>query len=123
MELGHDFSLNYAFHWDEPISAVQQESIASYGNDEDRVRLAGHPSVSPLTLEALAQALSPEVRLAAAQNRLTPLESLARLYRDHDRVVKAAATEAIAELPELQRAQVRGMVESPIQRLRARLSA
>ena len=123
MELGHDFSLEYAFHWDQPISALQQESIAGYGNDEDRIRLADHFSVTATTLEALAQALSPEVRLAAAQNPLTPHESLARMSHDHDRAVKAAANEAISELPELQRAQVRGMVESPMQRLKARLSA
>jgi hypothetical protein len=123
MELGQDFSLDYAFHWDQPISAVQQESIAGYGNDEDRVRLAGHFSVTAVTLEALAQALSPEVRLAVAQNPLMPLECLARMSHDHDRAVKAAANEAINKLPELQRAQVRGMIESPMQRLRARLSA
>ena len=123
MELGHEFSLDYAFRWDAPISTVQQESITTFAADEDRIRLARHFSVTIASLEVLARALSPEVRLAAAQNPLTPLESLARLSRDHDRAVKAAASEAIAELPQLQQAQVSAMVVSPMQRLRSRLSA
>ena len=123
MELGHEFSLAYAFQWDAPINAVTQESIATYGSDEDRVRLATHSSVSIASLEAMAEVSSAEVRLAVAQNPLTPLECLARMSHDHDRAVKLAAIDVISELPVQERAAIRGMAESPMQRLRARLSA
>jgi Leucine rich repeat variant len=121
MELGQDFSLDYAFHWDLPITAVTQQSIATYGNDEDRIRLAKHFSVNIASLESMAQATAAEVRLAVAANPLTPLESLARLSRDHDRAVKAAANEAIGGLSDEQQAAVREMLASPIRRLRSRL--
>ena len=123
MELGREFSLDFAFHWDQPISAAQQESIATYGNDEDRIRLAAHFSVTVKSLEAMATVPSPELQIAVANNPLTPLESLARMSHAHTRAVKIAANGVINELPEPQRIMVRSMVESPIQRLRARLSA
>jgi Leucine rich repeat variant len=122
MELGQEFSLDYAFHWDLPITAVQQESIATYGNDEDRIRLAQHFSVNIASLESMAGVSSPEVRLAVAGNPLTPLEPLAKLSHDRDRAVKAAASEAIAALPEEQQVALRGMVTTPVQRLKSRLS-
>jgi HEAT repeat protein len=122
MELGHEFSLEYAFHWDEPISAVTQQSIATFGNDEDRVRLAAHFSVNIISLESLAEVSSAEVRLAVAKNPLTPLEPLARLFHDRDRAVRAAASETISELPTEQQAALRGMVVSPMKRLRSRLN-
>jgi hypothetical protein len=121
MELGQDFSLDYAFHWDLPITAVQQESISTFGNDEDRIRLAQHFSVTMVSLESMSDVSSPEVRTAVASNPLTPLESLAKLSHDSDRAVKAAAITAISELPEQQQAAVRGMVVSPMQRLKSRL--
>jgi hypothetical protein len=121
MELGQEFSLDYAFHWDLPITAVQQESIATYGNDEDRIRLARHFSVNIASLESMAVVSSAEVRRVVAGNTLTPLESLAKLSRDADRAVKAAALEAINELPAEQQATLRGMDVSPMQRLRSRL--
>lgn len=120
MELGQEFSLAYAFQWDAPISAITQESIATYGSDEDRILLANHFSVTSASLEALAQALSPDVRVAVANNPVTPLESLARMSRDHSRDVKAVANAAIDDLPEPQRAAVRAMVETPMQRLKSR---
>ena len=123
MELGHEFSLAYAFEWNAPISLVTQEAITTYGSDDDRIRLAEHFSVTVASLEALCEVPSPEVRLAVARNPLTPLESLARMSHDHDHAVKAAANEAISELPEVQRAQVRGMVESRMKRLKARFGA
>ena len=121
MELGQEFSLDYAFHWDLPITAVQQESIATYGNDEDRIRLARHFSVNIAALESMAVVSSAEVRRVVAGNPLTPLEPLAKLSRDSDRAVKAAALEAINELPAEQQAILRGMDVSPMQRLRSRL--
>jgi hypothetical protein len=121
MELGQEFSLDYAFHWDLPITAVQQESIATYGNDEDRIRLAQHFSVSITSLEAMSSVSSAEVRRVVAANPLTPLEPLAKLSHDADRAVKAAALEAIAALPEEQQVALREMVVSPMQRLRSRL--
>jgi hypothetical protein len=122
MELGQEFSLDYAFHWDLPITAVQQESIATYGNDEDRIRLAQHFSVNIASLESMAGVSSPEVRVAVAGNPLTPLEPLARLAHDRDRAVKAAALEAISGLPEAQQAALRAMNVSPMQRLKSRMS-
>ena len=121
MELGQEFSLDYAFHWDLPITAVQQESIATYGNDEDRIRLAQHFSVNVASLESMAVVSSAEVRRVVAGNPLTPLEPLAKLSRDADRAVKAAALAAINELPAEQQDALRGMDVSPMQRLRSRL--
>jgi hypothetical protein len=121
MELGQEFSLDYAFSWDQPISAVTQQSIATFGSDADRVRLANQFSVTIASLGSMAEVSSAEVRLAVAGNPLTPLESLAKLSRDHDRAVKAAAIEAVSELPEEQQAELRGMVVSPMQRLTSRL--
>jgi Leucine rich repeat variant len=121
MELGREFSLDYAFHWDQPISAMTQQSIATFGNDEDRIRLANHPSVSIASLESMAEVSSAEVRVAVASNPLTPLESLAKLSHDHDRAVRAAAMDAVRELPAEQQAALRGMVVSPMQRLTSRL--
>ena len=123
MALGQDFSLSYEFHWDLPISATTQESIASFGSDEDRIRLAGHFSVSVATLEAMAALESPEVQLAVASNPATPVEALAHMASDHSRVVRSAANEAIEQLPGPQRAAARSMVGSRMQRLRSRLGA
>ena len=123
MELGHEFSLAYAFEWNAPISVMTQESITTYGSDDDRVRLAEHFSVTIASLEALSELSSPEVRLAVARNPLTPLQSLARMSHDPDHAVKAAVNDAINDLPDVQRVQVRGMIESPMQRLKARFRA
>jgi hypothetical protein len=123
MELGQEFSLDYAFHWDQPISAVQQESIATYGNDEDRIRLANHPSVSVKALEAMAAVPSPEVQLAVAANPSTPVEALALMASDHSRVVRAAAAEAIDQLDGPAREAAKALTQSRMQRLRSRLSA
>ena len=123
MELGQDFSLDYEFHWDLPISATTQESIASFGSDEDRIRLAGHFSVSVATLEAMAALESPEVQLAVASNPATPVEALALMARDHSRIVRSAANDVIDHLAGPQRDAARSMVGSPMQRLRSRLGA
>jgi Leucine rich repeat variant len=123
MELGQDFSLAYSFHWDAPIGAATQESIAAYGSDEDRIRLASHFSVTANTLELLAVVPSPEVRLAVANNPATPWEALARMTHDHTRDVKLAANAAIDHLPDTQRSAARAMVVSPIKRLKSRLGA
>jgi hypothetical protein len=122
MELGQDFSLDYSFHWENAISAAAQESIAAYGSDEDRIHLAGQFSVTPDTLELLAAVPSPEVRLAVAANPATPWEALARMTHDHTREVKVAAIEAIEQLPDTQRTSARAMVDSPMRRLKSRLS-
>ena len=123
MELGQDFSLDYSFHWELPIGAATQESIATYGSDEDRIRLAGHFSVSVAALEAMAALPSPEVQLAVASNPATPVEALALMASDHSRLVRSAANEAIEHLAGPQRAVARAMVESPLRRLKSRLSA
>jgi hypothetical protein len=120
MELGHEFSLAYAFQWDAPISDITQESITTYGSDEDRLRLANHFSVSSASLDALAQCTSAEARIAVANHPSTSLESLARLARDHTRQVRVATNIAINHLPVRERAEVRTLIESPIQRLKAR---
>ena len=80
MELGQESSLDCPFHWDQPISAMQQESIATYGNDEGRIHLAGHVSVTPKTLEAMAAMPSPAVQLAVASNPARRL-GLSRRWR------------------------------------------
>jgi hypothetical protein len=121
MELGQDFSLDYSFHWELPISAATQESIATYGSDEDRIRLAGHFSVSVAALEAMAALPSPEVQLAVVNNPATPVEALALMASDHSRLVRSAANEAIEHLAGPQRAAARAMTESPMRRLRSRL--
>ena len=123
MELGQNFSLDYAFHWDQPISAVQQESIATYGNDEDRIRLDQHFSVSVKALEAMAAVPSPEVQLAVANNPATPVEALAMMASDHSRVVRSAANEAIDQLEGPQREAAKALTRSRTQRLRSRLRA
>jgi xanthine/CO dehydrogenase XdhC/CoxF family maturation factor len=123
MELGHEFSLAYSFHWELPISSTAQESIAAYGTDEDRIRLAGHFSATPDTLELLSEVPSPEVRLAVTNNPATPWEALARMTHDHARDVKVAANAAIEHLPDSQRNAARAMVASPMRRLRSRFSA
>jgi hypothetical protein len=123
MELGQEFSLDYAFHWDLPITAVQQESIATYGNDEDRIRLAQHFSVSVKSLEAMATVPTPEVRLAVVANPATPVEALAQLASDHSRVVRAAAHEAIDKLEGPARDAAKALTRSRMQRLRSRLGA
>jgi carboxylesterase type B len=123
MELGQDFSLAYTFHWDQPISTSTQESIAAYGSDEDRIRLVGHSSVTVATLGLLAMVPSPVVRLAVADNPATPPEALALIANDHSRAVRAAGNAAIENLPEAERDAARALVESPMQRLKSRLTA
>jgi hypothetical protein len=123
MELGQEFSLDYAFHWDQPISAVQQESIATYGNDEDRIRLANHPSVSVKSLEAMSAVPSPNVQVIVAANPLTPVEALAAMASDHSRIVRAAASDAIDHLEGPQREAAKALTQSRMQRLRSRLGA
>jgi hypothetical protein len=123
MELGQDFSLDYSFHWELPISATTQESIASYGSDEDRIRLAGHFSVSVAALEAMAALPSPEVQLAVASNPATPVEALALMASDHDRGVRSAANEAIEHLAAPQRVAARELTQSRMKRLRSRFGA
>ena len=123
MELGQDFSLDYSFHWELPISAAAQESIATYGSDEDRIRLAGHFSVSVAALEAMAALPSPEVQLAVANNPATPVEALALMAGDHSRLVRSAANEAIEHLAAPQRAAARDLTQSRMKRLRSRLTA
>jgi hypothetical protein len=123
MDLGQDFSLDYSFHWENPISPAAQESIAAYGSDEDRILLAGHFSVTTDTLELLAAVPSPDARIAVANNTATPWEALARMTHDHTRDVKVAATAAIEHLPDTQRGAARAMVESPMRRFKSRLGA
>jgi hypothetical protein len=123
MELGQDFSLAYAFHWDQPISTSTQESIAAYGSDEDRIRLASHSSVTVATLGLLAMVPSPTVRIAVADNAATPPEVLALIANDHSRSVRVAGNAAIDLLPEAERDAARALVESPMQRLRSRFTA
>jgi hypothetical protein len=120
MELGHEFTLAYAFQWDAPISEMTQQSITTYGSDEDRLRLAGHFSVSAASLDALAQVASTEARIAVAYHPATSLESLARLARDHTRAVRVAANSTINHLPADERAEVRAMIESPMQKFKSR---
>jgi hypothetical protein len=123
MDLGQDFSLDYEFHWDEPIDGPVQEAIATYGNDEDRIHLAGHFSVSVAALELMAAVPSPEVQLAVAENPATPVEALAKMASDHSRVVRSAANDAIAQLAEPQREAARSLTQSRVQRLRSRISS
>jgi hypothetical protein len=115
-----EFSLNQEFDWDSPIPATAQAAVALYGNDEDRLRLIAHESVTPGTLESLALVPTIEVRYAVAGNPATPLETLMRLTRDHARPVKFAANQTVDALPEERRLIARSMVESPLQRLRSR---
>jgi uncharacterized membrane-anchored protein YhcB (DUF1043 family) len=123
MELSQDFSLSYAFHWDEPIAGAVQEAIATYGSDEDRIKLAQHFSVSAKALEAMAEVPSPEVQLAVAENPATPVEALARLASDYSRVVRHAANEAIDQLEGPARDAAKALTRSRMQRLRSRLSS
>jgi hypothetical protein len=123
MELGQDFSLDDSFHWELPIGAAAQESIARFGSDEDRIRLAGHFSVSVEALEAMAALPFPEVQLAVVNNPGTPVEALALMASDHSRVVRSAANEAIEQLTGPQRSAARAMTHSRVQRLKSRLSA
>ncbi|HEY1529609.1 MAG TPA: hypothetical protein VGF80_02240 [Galbitalea sp.] len=123
MELGQEFSLQYAFGWDEPIAGPVQQAISMYGNDEDRIRLAGHFSVSRESLEAMADVPTPEVQLAVAANPATPVEALAKMASDRSRFVRAAALNAIEQLPGQQRDAAKAMMGSVVQRLRSRLSA
>jgi hypothetical protein len=122
MELGQDFSLDYSFHWELPISAVTQESIAAYGSDEDRIRLAEHFSVSVAALEAMAALPFPEVQLAVVNNPATPVEALALMASDHSRLVRSAANEAIDHLVGPQHEAAKALTRSRMRRLRSRLS-
>jgi Leucine rich repeat variant len=119
-ELDHEFLLSDAFDWNGPIAAAAQTAVAAYGSDEDRVRLAGHASVTPDTLDALSLVPSVAVRFAVAGHPATPLDALVRLNHDRDRAVKAAAHQTIDELPEDRRLLAKSMVESPLQRLMSR---
>jgi hypothetical protein len=123
MELGQDFSLDYSFHWELPISGATQESIATYGSDEDRIRLAGHFSVSIAALEAMAALPSPEVQLAVANNPATPVEALALMASDHSRIVRSAANEAIEHLVGPARDAAKALTQSRVKRFRSRLGA
>jgi hypothetical protein len=123
MELSQEFSLDYAFHWDLPITAVQRENIATYGNDEDRIRLAQHFSVSAKSLEAMATVPSPEVQLVVGANPATPVEALAQMASDHPRAARSAAAEAIDHLEGPQRDAAKALTRTRMQRLRSRLSA
>ena len=106
-----------------PISAAAQEGTATYGSDEDRIRLAAHFSVSVAALEAMAALPSPEVQVAVASNPATPVEALALMASDHSRVVRSAANEAIDHLADPARDAARALTRSRMQRLRSRLSA
>jgi hypothetical protein len=123
MELSQEFSLGHEFRWEEPIGEMAQVSIAAYGCDDDRVRLAGHFSVSVGSLEAMSELSIPEVRLAVATNPRTPTDALRRLARDHERAIRVATMHTISGLPEHLRAAAMPVSESPLQRLRARKSA
>jgi hypothetical protein len=123
MELGAEFSLGHAFRWDEPITDVVQVSISAYGCDEDRMMLVNHYSVSNQSLESLALTPSAEVRLAVANHPGTPPATLVMLMHDHDRFVRAAAKRAVANLPARVRTAAIAAVDSPMQRLRSRLTA
>ena len=123
IELGQEFSLGHAFRWEDPIGEMAQVSIATYGSDEDRMRLIRHFSVRAELLEAMSQLLSPEVRLAVAGNPGTPPEALRHLAKDHVRAVRVAAVRTINELPEHLRAIAMPVSESPLQKLRSRKSA
>ena len=123
MELGQDFSLGHEFRWDEPIGEMAQVSIATYGSDDDRVRLAHQFSVSPDSLEAMSELSTPEVRLAVAGNPRTPPDALRRLAKDHERAVRIATIHTINSLPEQLRLAAMPVSESPLQKLRSRRSA
>jgi hypothetical protein len=123
MELSQDFSLGHEFRWDEPIGEMAQVSIAAYGCDDDRVRLAAQFSVSAESLDAMSVLETPEVRLAVANNPRTPPEALRRLAKDHDRTIRIATMHTINGLPETVRAVAMPVAESPLQRLRLRKSA
>jgi hypothetical protein len=119
-ELDHEFLLTEEFDWDAPMSATAQIAVANYGNDEDRLRLAAHESVTADVLDALSLVPSIEVRCAVAGNPAANLETLMRLTRDHARPVRAAANQTVDALPEDRRLIARSMVESPLQRLKSR---
>jgi len=123
MELNSEFSLKHSYDWDEPIAAPIQQAIATYGNDDDRLQLAEHASVSVGTLESLSLVSSPHVRLAVARNTSTPPEALVRLTHDSDRFIRAVAKQSISELPDNLLAVAKAIPDSPLARLRARRSA
>ena len=123
MELSQEFSLGHEFRWDEPIGEMAQVSIATYGCDEDRVRLASQFSVTVENLEAMSELTIPEVRLAVANNPRTPPDALRRLAKDRDRAIRIATIRTINTLPEHLRAMAMPASESPLQKLRGRKSA
>jgi hypothetical protein len=100
-----------------------QISIAAYGSDEDRVILVNHFSVSHESLETMSLVPSAEVKLAVANHPDTPPATLVMLMHDHDRFVRAAAKRAVANLPARVRTAAISAVQSPVQRLRSRLTA
>lgn len=122
-ELSQEFSLWQEFHWEEPIGEMAQVSIATYGCDDDRVRLAQHFSVSLESLESMSELSSPEVRLAVAGNPRTPPLALRQLAKDRTRDVRVAAVHTIATLPPHLRTIAQAPSESPLQALRNRRSA
>lgn len=123
LELGQDFSLWQEFHWEEPIGEMAQVSIATYGCDDDRIRLAHHFSVSVASLESMSELTSPEVRLAVAGNPRTPPLALRHLAKDRTRDVRVAAVHTIGGLPPHLRAIAQAPSESPLQALRRKKSA
>ncbi|HEX4442843.1 MAG TPA: hypothetical protein VHZ81_04665 [Galbitalea sp.] len=123
MELSQEFSLGHEFRWDEPIGDMAQVSIATYGCDEDRVRLAGQFSVTVENLGAMSELMIPEVRLAVASNPRTPPDALRRLAKDRDRAIRVATIHTINGLPEHLRTMAMPASESPLQKLRGRKNA
>lgn len=123
MELSQDFSLGHEFRWDEPIGEMIQVSIASYGCDEDRIRLAEQFSVTAASLDAMSGLDAPQVRLAVANNPRTPPETLRRLAKDHERAIRVATMHTINGLPEMMRIAATPASDSPLQKLRLRKSA
>jgi hypothetical protein len=123
MELGYDFSLDQRFRWDEPISEMQQQSITTYGCDEDRLALAQHFSVSRKSLEELSIVGSDLVRLAVANNAATMPEALTRLSHDSVREVRIPALQRVNELPVNVRMAARAASETRFQRIKSRLTA
>jgi hypothetical protein len=119
-ELDHEFLLSDDFDWEAPIESSAQRAVATYGNDEDRLRLITHYSVTAETLDLLSQVPTVEVRYAVAMHPATPLETLVRLTRDSARAVKSAATTTLAALPDERRVLARSLIDSPIKRLKAR---
>lgn len=123
MELGFDFSLDQRFRWDEPISDMQQQSITTYGCDEDRLALAEHFSVSRKSLEELSIVGSDAVRLAVAKTPATMPEALTRLSHDRVREVRIPAAQRVSELPLNVRMAAREASETRFQRFKSRFAA